>query len=272
LENESSRPFRFGAQSAYGKGDIEKEIDDHMRQLQTITLAALAGCIGIVLAPTIHASEWNKKTVLTLNETIEMPSCCTADHTVTLPPGKYVMALVDSTSNRNIVRVFSEDEKTVITTVLAIPNYRLQPTGKTVLQFWEVPAGQNPELRAWFYPGDNFGQEFAYHKQKALGIASYAKTPVPAIAVETSAVEELKTAPLVVVDETGKTSELVVPPPAQAPAAQSEPVLVAEAQPPAPVAELPHTASVLPLIGLLGIFALGAFAVLTIRAKRMFIG
>jgi LPXTG-motif cell wall-anchored protein len=38
------------------------------------------------------------------------------------------------------------------------------------------------------------------------------------------------------------------------------------------VAELPHTASVLPLIALFGILALGAFAVLGIRSKRMFIG
>ena len=36
------------------------------------------------------------------------------------------------------------------------------------------------------------------------------KTPVPAIAVETTAVEELKTAPLVAVDETGKTTELAL--------------------------------------------------------------
>ena len=35
-----------------------------------------------------------------------------------------------------------KDEKTVITTILAIPNYRLQPTGKSVFQFWETPAGE----------------------------------------------------------------------------------------------------------------------------------
>jgi hypothetical protein len=55
----------------------------------------------------------------------------------------------------------------VVTTILAIPNYRLQVTDKTVFQYWEVPAGQPRALRAWFYPGDNFGQEFAYPKQKS---------------------------------------------------------------------------------------------------------
>ena len=118
------------------------------------------------------------------------------------------MVLVDSLSDRHIVRVFDKDETHVITTILAIPNYRLQSTGKTVFQYWEVPAGQPKALRAWFYPGDNFGQEFAYPKQTAAQIAAFVKTPVPAIEVETSAVEELKTAPLVAVDESGKTTEL----------------------------------------------------------------
>jgi hypothetical protein len=60
----------------------------------------------------------------------------------------------------------------LFTTILAIPNYRLQPTGKTVFTFWETPPGQPKALRAWFYPGDNFGQEFAYPKSAAVQIAA----------------------------------------------------------------------------------------------------
>src|SRR5260370_16806274 len=123
------------------------------------------------------------------------------------------MVLVDSLSDRHIVRIFDNDKQNVISTILAIPNYRLQPTGKTVFQYWEVPAGQPKALRAWFYPGDNFGQEFAYHKETAVEIASYGKAPVPAIAADTKAEEDLKTVPLVVVDESGKTSELALPTP-----------------------------------------------------------
>ena len=52
------------------------------------------------------------------------------------------MVLVDSPSDRHIVRIFDKDQKNVITTILAIPNYRLKPTGKTVFGYWEVPAGQ----------------------------------------------------------------------------------------------------------------------------------
>jgi len=245
-----------------------------MKQLSNFAWVAVAGCI--TLLPTLQADQWNKKTVLTVNEAIQMPSCCTPDHTVTLQPGEYVMVLVDSMSDRHIVRVFDKDQKNVITTILAIPNYRLKPTGKTVLQYWEVPAGQPKALRAWFYPGDNFGQEFAYDKQTAAQIATFDKAPVPAFVADTKAEEDLRTAPLVVVDESGKTSELAqtTPKPAPTPIVQPEPVQTAAAQP-APVAEpvqqqeLPHTASAMPLLGLIGILSLGAFVALRIRSKRI---
>jgi LPXTG-motif cell wall-anchored protein len=85
----------------------------------------------------------------------------------------------------------------------------------------------------------------------------------------------------VVVDESGKTSELAqtttpepAPTPTPAPAVEPEPVQTAAAQAPAPVAEpvqqeLPHTASAMPLLGLIGLLSAGAFVALRIRSKRM---
>jgi LPXTG-motif cell wall-anchored protein len=253
------------------QSEIEKEIDNQMKHFSSITLAALAGCIGVLVVPTIRADDWNKKTIMTVTEPLQMPSCCTPDHTVTLQPGIYVMVLVDSLSDRHIVRVFDETETHVITTILAIPNYRLQATGKTVFQYWEVPAGQPKALRAWFYPGDNFGQEFAYHKRAAVEIAAYVKTPVPAIAIDTTSADELKTAPLVIVDESGKTNQLAQ--------ADLQPQLAVQAQvrpaerqepAPAPASEqtLPHTASTMPLLGLIGLASLVLFAALGFRSRR----
>jgi hypothetical protein len=242
-----------------------------MKSIQKIALAALAGCIGLALLPSLQADTWNKKTTLTVNEPLEVPDCCTPDHTVILQPGEYVMLLVDSLSDRHIVRIFDKDQKHVITTILAIPNYRLRPTGKTVFQYWEVPAGEPRALRAWFYPGDNFGQEFAYPKQKAAHIAAFVKTPVPAIVAETSAVEELKTVPLVAVDESGATTEIVAAQPAPVvaaePAAAPNAERVVETETPAP-AEMPHTASAMPLVGLLGLVSLAIFAALGFRSSR----
>lgn len=249
-----------------------------MSYLRSFALTAIAGCIGVALAPSARADEWNKKTIMTVNEAIEMPSCCTPDHTVTLQPGTYVMVLVDSLSDRHIVRVFDKTETHVITTILAIPNYRLEVTGKTVFQYWEVPAGQPRALRAWFYPGDNFGQEFAYHKHTAAKIAAYVKAPVPAIEVDTTIAEDLKTAPLVVVDEAGKTSELAQALPLSAPPVVPTPGVALEPSPSAdrqettvteaPQEALPHTASSLPLLGLAGLVSLALFAALGFRTRR----
>jgi len=241
-----------------------------MRHSKSIASATFAGCIALVLTAGLQADTWNKKTILTVTEPIEVPSCCNDTHTVILQPGEYVMKLMNSLSDRHIVQVFDKDEKHIITTILAIPNYRLKPTGDTVFQYWEVPAGQPKELRAWFYPGDNFGQEFAYHKQKALEIAAFAKIPVPAIEVDTVAVEELKTVPVVALDDSGKASELAVTAPE--PAAQPEPVQTADrVEAPAEPAEapaLPRTASTVPLLGLIGLLSLAAFGVLSIRSRR----
>ncbi len=269
--------FRFGVRAAYRQGNIEKEIDDIMKHFRSLAFAAFAGCIGLALLPTLQADEFNKKTLLTVSEPLEVPSCCTPTHTVVLQPGEYVIKLVDSATDRHIVRIFDKDEKNVITTILAIPNYRLRPTGKTVFGYWEVPAGQPRALRAWFYPGDNFGQEFAYPKETAAQIAAFVKVPVPAIAVETSAPEDLKTAPIVAVDETGNTAELAqtAPEPAATPAPVPDAAPVAPpaaeaavAAPPAPAPALPQTASNLPLLGLAGLASLFVFAILGFISRR----
>ncbi len=225
-----------------------------------------AALIAAAVAPQVKADQWDKKTVITINEPVQVPSCCNDGHVVVLQPGTYVLVLVDSLSDRHIVRVFDKDQKTVITTILAIPNYRLQPTGATTFQFWETPAGQPRAMRAWFYPGDNFGQEFAYHKAQSVEIARVAKAPVPTVVVESEA--ELKTAPVVIVDEKGEEAPL----PAPTVVAKSEPATEREAttpvsEVPAP-AKLPDTASDYPLLGLIGFGSVILSKVMSRFAKR----
>jgi hypothetical protein len=239
-----------------------------MKSLNAFAAASCLGLASLVLAPSASADQWNKKTIITVNESIQVPG-------KVLQPGKYVMKLLDSPSNRHIVQIFNEREDQLQTTVLAIPNYRLQPTGKTEFQWWETPAGQPRALRAWFYPGDNFGQEFAYPKSEAVRIAATAATNVPTTYAETEA--ELATARVGTIDRAGTEMELdrqtysradgVQPTEiAQAtptPAPEPEPQAVTEA-PRTPVADtgaadtLPRTASPMPMIGLAGLLALGA--------------
>jgi hypothetical protein len=221
-----------------------------MRRL-LVAIASIA-LFGFCLAPSARADAWNKRTVLTVNETIQVPR-------KVLEPGTYVMKLLDSPSDRHIVQIFNADETELITTILAIPNYRLEPAGKTVFTFWEMPIGQPRALRAWFYPGDNFGQEFAYPKTKAVAIAAVAREPVPSVEAEKP--PEIAEAPIT---EVAPPETPMVTEPAPAPVAPIEVAPVEVAPAPAPVAELPKTASPYPLIGLAGALALIVYLVVRI--------
>ena len=242
-----------------------------------ISLCCIAALGAGIAALNVNADAWNKKTIITITEPMQIPGA-------TLTPGKYVFKLMDSSSNRHIVQVFTEDEKSVINTILAIPNQRLQPTGKSEFGFWEVPAGNTPALRSWFYPGDNFGHEFAYPKQEATKLSAVVKEEVPSVAEEeyTQAtkvtpapepVAEVKTpepqpapaAPEVAVVETPKPVETPAAP------ARTEPVEPRRSEPVAATDHtLPATASPLPLLGLLGFLSVGFGALLrTLRSRLL---
>jgi len=218
-----------------------------------VVAMASVGLLGVALSSSARADEWNKKTVMTVNEPIQVPN-------KVLPPGTYVIKLLDSASDRHIVQIFNQDENHLLTTILAIPNYRIQPTGKTVFTFWETPPGQPKALRAWFYPGDNFGQEFAYPKSAAVQIAAVAHQAVPT--TEATEPAQLPQAEVTQTQPEPQQEAQNTPPPAPqeaAPAPEPAPA-------PAP-AELPKTGSPYPLIGLAGILSLGLFAL--VRAFRL---
>ena len=171
--------------------------------------------------------------------------------------------ILDSLSDRHIVQIFNQDKTHVFTTILAIPNYRLKATDKTVISFRERPAGEPEALRAWFYPGRNWGEEFVYAKPRAAQLAKETNTPVLATSteLESAPIEALRNAPILAVAPTGEPVELaqvVEVPPAENDAA---PVTMA-------AAALPKTASSLPLIGLIGLLGLAGSFVLSFGSKR----
>jgi hypothetical protein len=235
---------------------------------------AAATCLGLLSMTGAMADQWNKRTILTVNEPIQVPG-------KVLQPGKYVMKLLDSPSNRHIVQIFNDREDQLQTTILAIPNYRLQPTGKTEFQWWETPAGQPKAMRAWFYPGDNFGQEFAYPKTEAVSIAAATNEQVPTTYAQTET--ELTTARVGTVDKAGTEMELdrqTYTQPRQTEMAQNTPrqqTEMAQNTAPAPstmreetmrARTLPRTGSELPLFGLAGFLALGAGAAVRALGSR----
>ena len=242
-----------------------------MSILRTVTTTAFGlALMGAVFSPVANASEWNHKTVMTFSAPVEIPGVHLKGWGV-LPAGTYVFKILDSQTDRHIVQIFNKEETEIYATILAIPNYRLTATGKTVVTFRERPAGEPEALRAWFYPGRNWGEEFVYPKAKAIELAKAEGTAVlftpaeipvevaePIKTADEPVVVQLKQAPVMAIKPTGEEVELaqvVTPPPA-------EPVEVAAAQ-------LPKTGSELPLIELLGLLALCGGFTLRLVQKRL---
>src|SRR6478672_11688597 len=136
-----------------------------------------------MFSSTASAQTWNKRTSVTFNGPVEIPGAGAQ----VLPAGTYVFRLLDSQLDRNIVQIFNKDESHLYATILAIPNYRLKATDKTVMTFGERAAGDPQAIRAWFYPGDNWGQEFVYAKTKAVQLAKITNLPILYIPDEVAA-------------------------------------------------------------------------------------
>lgn len=217
-----------------------------MKALRSIL--PLAGiCLGWLLAaPLAHADALAWRTPLRLSEPTEIPG-------MILPAGDYVIKVVNTKETRSIVQFLNSAETEVIATVLAVPNYRVQPAEGTQFAYFQRAEGSPPVLKSWVYPGNNYGVEFVYPKEKATVLAETTKEPV-----------------------------LATPAPSQ-PTLQSEVVVVTpekkeipweefRAQKAAPAetvaTRLPKTGSDLPLIALIGLASLAGAAGLRSLAHR----
>jgi hypothetical protein len=237
-----------------------------------IVPAASVALCGAVLAITAgafraQADQWDKRTVLTVDQPIQVRDTY-------LEPGTYVFKLANSSADRHIVQIFNADESHIINTVLAIPNYRLEPTGRSRFMFWETPPGTARALRAWFYPGDNFGQEFQYPKEPrqlaALITPALVPTPPPTPEPTVAAPEPITPEPAppapqpqAAIQEPTReeppaetAAELDTPAPPPQPQAEPTPAASSEPQ------ELPKTASPYPTVLMAGLFSLGLYSLI----------
>ena len=141
-----------------------------------IRLSNLGLALGLVIAgllcgfsvPSAHADEWNQETVLTFSQPVEIPGQI-------LPAGTYRFLLVDSTSNRNIVQIFSSDWSKLYATLFTVASERWEPTGETAIRFAERPSDQPEAITTWFYPGEITGHEFIYWGKEARELATDTK-------------------------------------------------------------------------------------------------
>ena len=155
-----------------------------MSILKAVTTTVFSfALMSVVFSPGAKADDWNRKTMIDFQRTggdsgsppqgmgrVAGRHLCVQDPGLTVrPPHRADL---------------QRGRKTVYATILAIPNYRLKATDKTVITFRERPAGEPEALRAWFYPGRNWGEEFVYPKARAVELAKTTNTPVLFMPVE----------------------------------------------------------------------------------------
>ena len=240
-----------------------------------------AAALTAIIAPGARADDWNKKTILTFSGPVQIPGA-------TLPAGSYVFKLADIPGNRHVVQVFDKDEKKIYTTLLAVPNQRMEPSDKPIILFSERATGSPQAVKVWYYPGETIGNEFVYPKSQAMKIAKESHTRVLATNDEPKAMAntageipvEMKTAAVGYFDENGNWQSDADHPvvTSTAPAATAK----AETAPVSTMASntagtsgsrparkhLPRTSSSLALIELLsGLSLAGGVAVRQIRAR-----
>lgn len=247
----------------------------HFRNWTGISLAAVGGValMASMLTLRARADSWDKTTFLTVSEPTQVMNTY-------LEPGTYMFKLANS--DRHIVQIFNSDRSHLINTIIAVPNYRVNITDRPVFTFWETPPGTVKAVRAWFYPGDHYGQEFTY-PTNLRQVAAVTPPPPPAPGL-VPAEPEVSAPPPPAAPAPEPQAE-VTP---QEPAPPQEPVEIAQnnpppAPPPAPAAqepaqsqspaqsndsELPKTASLYPLIGLGGFFFFALYFGLRLKQSR----
>jgi hypothetical protein len=252
-----------------------------MTSIRKVALACMtAAMVTISVNAGAQTGPANQDTFFTFSQSVELPK-------TTLPAGTYFFQLMDSPSNRHIVKVMSQDRKQLLATLMAIPFYSNdRPSDKPEVRFMETPAAAGTQsanaIKIWFYPGNTTGHEFIYPRSQALKIA--ARTGETVLTTKTESEESELSRVNANGDDaeaslnTAEKSETPVtqtasaepqrepvgaitgspePAPAPEPAATPAPAPAPErTEAPAPRTNLPHTAGFLPLLGLMGLGSL----------------
>jgi LPXTG-motif cell wall-anchored protein len=246
-------------------------------------------CTALIGSSVAFADEWDKKTIVTLKDPLEVPG-------VTLQPGTYVFKLLNSSSDRHIVEIMNDRQNQLITMTFTAAARRLEPDwkGRTVFTFYETADNRPMAMRQWYYPGDLDGQEFLYPHNQAVSIAKVTHTtvrekdggvataeapaPVPSPLIANAAPAPAPPEPAVTPSEsnsqaTVETQSQVEVENKQTEIAQNEPpppppVTAAQPSPSPSEQSLPQTGSDLPAVGLAGLALLLCAAGVRVFARQ----
>jgi hypothetical protein len=201
--------------------------------LVALTAPAPASGIGVT---------YDKLAYLTFNAPVQVPGA-------TLTPGTYRFHLTNENTSRNVLQVLSNDGVIVYAMFNTIPDSRTKLTPDPDVTFLETPAGVPPAVRSLFYGHEYGGYECVYPKGGPNRIPEVVTQPEITYTVEPMPVIEPPYEPL-------------------APAPAAEPAIEPVPEPVGEPAELPRTATPLPLVAVGGLTSLLAGLGLGLLRRR----
>ena len=116
--------------------------------------AATLGLISLYFMPSLRADDINKATHVTINGPLQVQN-------TVLAPGKYVFMLSDPSNNHTVVSIYNADRTHLEGIIIGFPAYRTDAGNEQMFTISQPQGDQGAKLRTWFFPGDNFGVEFA---------------------------------------------------------------------------------------------------------------
>jgi hypothetical protein len=203
--------------------------------LVALTVPARASGIGVT---------YDKLAYLTFNAPVQVPGA-------TLRAGTYRFHLTNENTSRNVLQVLSNDGAIVYAMFNTIPDSRTKLTPDPDVTFLETPAGVPPAVRSLFYGHEYGGYQFVYPKG--------GPNMIPAVVPQPEITYTAEPMPVI-----APPDEPLAPEPVAEPAVEPVPEPVPE---PAP-AELPRTATPLPLIAIGGLTSLLAGLGLGLLRRR----
>ncbi len=167
--------------------------------------AILGLSLGVTLfASVAQAQPEDKRTYFTFSGPVALPG-------VTLPAGRYVFRIVDTTTSRKVIQVLSDDEKKPFSMANTIPDQRRDPVKDATVSFYETPRGTPAAVKSWWYPGESIGYQFIYPRAQAKQIAQNTGKAVLTTKSESTKTEETKSAALTRVDASGRDTDVNAP-------------------------------------------------------------
>ena len=121
-----------------------------MKLLKGMGLALCLVVLCLVVAPNTRANGQSNQTVVTFAVPVEVPGVSTQ----TLPAGTYLFKALESSPDRDIIQISSQDGSQVFATMLGVPNSRLKAPDLVTVMFTDRPAADPQALKAWLI-GDN---------------------------------------------------------------------------------------------------------------------